>query len=142
MLQLVADVNVEGHLQTLLAACQGKTWRDLWLALDVKVISFADLGLARNAPDVLVWRSVQHVQAILVTANRNREDEDSLEATIRRENTPDSLPVITISKPELLRADEEYREQAVERFLVYLIEIERYRGAGRIYIPAERRKHA
>jgi hypothetical protein len=33
---------------------------------------------------------------ILLTGNRNLKDPDSLEQTIREENTPFSLPVITI----------------------------------------------
>jgi hypothetical protein len=53
-----------------------------------------------------------------------------LEAVIRAENQPDCLPVVTIANPDRL-----YAETVAVRLLDYLILIENYRGAGRIYVP-------
>jgi hypothetical protein len=57
-----------------------------------------------------------------------------LEATIRRLNQADSLPVITISKSQEV-VHRSYAERAAVRLLEYLSEIDRFRGTGRLYIP-------
>jgi len=58
----------------------------------------------------------------------------SLEQTIREENTATSLPVITVGSPN--RLDEKsYREACGVRLVEVAVDLENYRGAGRIYIP-------
>jgi hypothetical protein len=71
---------------------------------------------------------------ILLTHNRNMNDEGSLEHTIREENTPTSLPVITIGRVERLR-ERSYRERCIVRLVEIGLEIEQYLGTGRIFIP-------
>lgn len=142
MLRLAFDVNIEGYLDDLLRELQSETWRDLWQALDVQVATFEELGLARNAPDSVVWSVCQRTQTVIVTANRNAKGDDSLEATLRRESTLESLPVITIPDPPRLRSDKDYRRRAAEKLLAYLMDMNRYRGAGRLYIPGEAPRHA
>jgi len=66
-----------------------------------------------------------------ITNNRNNDDETSLQATMRRENMPDSLPVVTVSDKESLR-QADYR-QRVAQSLVRIIDD--YRGAGRLFVP-------
>lgn len=71
---------------------------------------------------------------ILITANRNMKDLESLEQIIRLENTPTSFPVVTIGNKE--RLDERiYRERCASRLIELVIEIENYMGVGRLYIP-------
>jgi len=60
--------------------------------------------------------------------------EDSLERTIREENAPTSLPVLTIGRIERLR-ERSYREQCAVRLVEIGLEVEKYLGTGRIYIP-------
>ena len=135
MVRLVADVNIEGHVDRLVLECQTEEWRYLWAFLDVEILTFEGLGLPRNAPDRVLWTAAQSAGAVLLTANRNRKGQDSLEATIEAQNTLDALPVITLADPDRFRIDAEYRHEAVEAFPDYLLEIDRYRGAGRLYIP-------
>jgi hypothetical protein len=71
---------------------------------------------------------------LLITNNRNRDDESSLQATIEIENTPDSLPVITIANIEQL-AVAEYRQLAVHKLIEIVLYLQDYLGVGRIYIP-------
>ena len=71
---------------------------------------------------------------MLLTYNRNMRDTDSLEQTIREENTPTALPVITIGRVERLR-EKSYRERCVVRLVEIGLEREQYRGTGRIFIP-------
>jgi hypothetical protein len=71
----------------------------------------------------------------LFTANRNQKGDDSLEATIRRENTPTSLPVLTLANAKRFEESREYAERVATRLLEYLLDIETYRGSGRLYLP-------
>jgi hypothetical protein len=57
-----------------------------------------------------------------------------LEATIRNENRPDSLPVITIADTDRVLQDRLYAEMVAERLLENLIALDDFRGAGRIYV--------
>ena len=68
-----------------------------WLeAFPLLLVGFVDVGLAANTDDRTLWRYCQTHRIILLTANRNMKDADSLEQTIREENTETCLPVVTI----------------------------------------------
>jgi hypothetical protein len=132
---IVVDANIVGHVDILTQSLMSDTWREIWEALDVPILYLADLELPDDTPDDVLWRKCQEQQAILLTANRNHEDPSSLEATLRAENTPDSLPVLTLADPEAVRRSRSYANRVVERLLNILMEIDRYRGAGRLYLP-------
>jgi hypothetical protein len=130
----MADHDIEGQFAELLRILRSPTWRDLWERLGVTTESFASLGLSEQAPDGLLWETCQAQQVVLVTGNRNSESPDSLEATIRRLNQADSLPVVTIADPQKF-SHRSYAERAAERLLDYLLDLDKYRGAGRLFIP-------
>jgi hypothetical protein len=99
------------------------------------VVNFPSLGLPFDAPDVVVWRTCQKEDLVLITANRNNRGPDSLEAVIRKENQPVSLPVVTISDQDRVLQDRIYAEKVAVKLLEYLIRIDEVRGAGRLYVP-------
>jgi len=106
-----------------------------WLALcPLELVTFVQVGLPVDSSDRTVWRFAQAHGTILLTHNRNMNDADFLEHTIREENTPTSLPVITLGRAERLR-ERAYRERCVVRLIEIGLEIERYLGTGRIVIP-------
>lgn len=106
-----------------------------WLKLlDIPMLTFEDVGLPIDSRDRDVWRFAQEKQLILLTGNRNKDGEDSLEQTIRNENTPNSLPVVTIGMTDKLE-ERDYREQCAEGLVEIVLNIENYLGVGRIYIP-------
>ena len=106
-----------------------------WLKLlDIPMQTFAEAGLPIDSSDREVWRFAQDNQLILLTANRNNDGEDSLEQTILDENTPTSLPVITIGAMDRMK-ESVYREQCAEKLVDIVLNIEDHLGAGRIYIP-------
>ena len=72
---------------------------------------------------------------MLITANRNKDGEDSLEATIASQNQPDSLPVLTVSSADQILTSREYAESVVSRLLEFLLDLENLRGTGRLYLP-------
>ena len=96
---------------------------------------FRDLSLPLNAPDALIWRTCQAHQLILLTGNRNADGADSLEATLRTHNTSASLPVLTIADTEQLLRSRDYADRVVGQMLEYLLDIEQYRGTGRLFLP-------
>ncbi len=71
---------------------------------------------------------------VLLTANRNMNEADSLEHTIREENTPTSLPVLTIGNPNRL-SQRRYREEIALRLAEIAMALDNYLGMGRLYIP-------
>jgi len=129
---ILADINAEGILTRLRFIWLSSTWRELWLGLDLSVAHFATLGLAFDAPDPIIWRTCQREQLVLITGNRNDDVPDSLEATIRNENQPDSLPVFTIVNTNRVLQDRLYAETVAERLLEKLIAIDDFRGVGRV----------
>ena len=106
-----------------------------WLKLlNIPMLTFDDVGLPIDASDRDVWRFAQEKKLILLTGNRNKDGVDSLEQTIRDENTADSLPVITIGMVDRLE-ERSYREQCAEKLVGIILSIENYLGVGRIFIP-------
>jgi hypothetical protein len=132
---ILADANCEGHLALLLRFFE-QSWRqDVWEYLSLAQLSFADVGLLRDASDREVWMVCQSEQIVLVTANRNDEGPESLEATIQHQNTPQSLPVLTLANDRRVLRDRPYAERVADRLLETLFDMESYRGTGRIYLP-------
>ena len=132
---LLADHDVEGHLQLLLRRLQSDPWSELWDGLGFRIETFETLGLATNISDATLWQCCQNNDLVLMTANRNEDSPDSLEATIRTRSKIDSLPVITLADPQRIMHDRQYAELVVERLIDYLFEIDNYRGVGRLFVP-------
>ncbi len=106
-----------------------------WLKLiDIPMLTFAEMGIPVDASDREVWRFAQKRQLILLTANRNDKDADSLAQTIWEENTSTSLPVLTVGVLDRME-ERAYREKCAERIVDIVLHIENYLGVGRIYIP-------
>lgn len=132
---ILPDVNCEGHWRALLTVLLTEEWRDLWLSLGLLTPTFADLGLANTASDREIWLTCQREQLVFLTLNRNSKGPDSLEETIRALNALDSLPVLTLGSSDQLYHERSYAERAAIRVLEIVSEIDRYKGAGRLYIP-------
>jgi hypothetical protein len=101
----------------------------------VSVYTFADVGLAAGASDTMVWQLCQNEEYVLLTANRNEAGADSLEATIRTSNTRQSLPVFTLANAAQVRTNKAYADRVAVRLLEFFLDIEQYRGVGRLYVP-------
>ena len=51
---LLADVNIQGHVDLLVARMQAEPWKLFWDYLGVRCYHFSAVGLAPSAPDSLV----------------------------------------------------------------------------------------
>ena len=132
MITLLADHNLEGHARLLLGTLQMMGWVEL---LELRLATFAELGLAQDNSDREVWRRSQELGMLPLTDNRNNEGSDSLEQTLLDEFSPASLPVLTVGSSERLRADRHYRQACAERMVEILVDLDRYMGTPRLYIP-------
>ena len=110
-------------------------WAEIWDSMDIELLDFSDLGLSVDDDDRTIWNMLQRKQVVLITNNRNEHGLDSLQATIKRSNTIDSLPVITISRIDNLHNDREYAMRVIAKLVEILFELDQHRGAGRLYIP-------
>lgn len=125
------DHNLRGQAIILLGNLINRGWVEL---LSLRFVMFEEVGLSVNSSDRIVWQVAQANQMILLTANRSMKGNDSLEQVLREENNHNSLPVLTISS--LARFDErDYRDRCVDRIVEIVLDIENYRGVGRLFIP-------
>lgn len=131
MITILVDYNMEGQAIMLWDAIAAEGWPAL---LPMKMLMFADVGLSANTDDRTVWRFAQRHRMLLLTNNRSDHEENSLEQTLREENTLTSYPVLTIGSLDRI-GERQYREQCVERFIEVVVEIENYLGTGRIFLP-------
>jgi hypothetical protein len=131
---ILADVNLIGQIDRLVTAIESGEWAELWAGLGVTLLRFDDLGLPVTATDRELWRACQARQVVLITANRN-DDTDSLEAVIREENTPTSLPVLTIGDGDRVLVDRGYADRVALKLLEHLLDLDALRGTGRLFLP-------
>jgi hypothetical protein len=129
---LLADHNIEGQARLLVATLVSSGWADL---LELRLATFAEVGLAEDSSDRVAWRYAQDQGMFLLTDNRNTDGPDLLEQTLIEERTATILPVFTVSSAERLRTERAYRHACADRVAEVLAEQERYVGIPRIYIP-------
>ncbi len=135
MPDLLADVNIEGHVCAIVRIIEEEFGSGALNSVNCKLLEWNSIGLPKNAKDQLVWRKAQEIGAVLVTNNRNRKDASSLNATILNENKLGSLPVLTLADANRVKNDRSYAVSVAIRLMEILMEIDVYRGTGRLYLP-------
>jgi predicted nuclease of predicted toxin-antitoxin system len=131
MAVILIDHNIEGQAMMLWRMLSKDGWSEM---IPLEFVILAQAGLKDDSTDREVWRFAQKNGMILLTANRRMMEEDSLEQTIREENMPDSLPVLTIGNVKRM-AERPYRERCKMRLLEIVLYPDNYLGTGRIFIP-------
>lgn len=131
MISILLDHDIEGLGGLLWSAAS----RDEWHAFNVEqFLTFRQLGISVTDNDRTIYRFAQANSLLFMTANRNMHEPDSLEQTLRDENRPDSLPVITIANKHRVRVDPIYRYECASRIQEIAWLIETQRGIPRIYV--------
>jgi hypothetical protein len=128
---ILIDRDLEGFDVHLKAGLQEIGWDQL---IRVEFKRLRDYGLPPDFPDQEIWRFVQAHRLLLITNNRNNDDETSLQATLQSENTLDALPVITVSDKDALKRSD-YRRRAAQKLVDIIFDLDNYLGTGRLYIP-------
>lgn len=131
MITILSDHDIEGYAYSIIGVLGAEGWLDM---VDLRLAIFTEVGLPFNATDREVWRFAQKNQMVLLTNNRNMDGEDSLEQTLREENTQSSLPIITVANVGRL-SERQYRERCAFQLLEVILELDRHLGRSRIYIP-------
>jgi hypothetical protein len=131
VITILVDRNLEGQAMLLWGLLSAEGWLEL---LPLRLRTLGEAGLPVNSSDRIVWRFAQTHDMLLLTDNRSRKGADSLEETLRDEATSNSLPVLTIGTARRL-VEADYRRRCVERLLEIVLDLERYRGVGRLFIP-------
>ncbi len=130
-MKILVDHDIEGLAVMLWGTLVAEGWLEL---IPVELVMFTDVGLSFDSNDRSVWRFAQANGMILLTNNRNMTGNDSLEQTLREENTITSLPVLTIGN--VGRLDEKaYRERCVSRLVDIGLDLDNYLGTARMFIP-------
>ena len=93
MITILVDRNIEGQAVMLWGSFVAEGWLGL---LSVVFVKFTDVGLAFDSSDRTVWHFAQDHRMLLLTDNRSQKGVNSLEQTIREENSLTSFPVLTI----------------------------------------------
>ncbi|MEZ4862339.1 MAG: hypothetical protein R3C14_13570 [Caldilineaceae bacterium] len=131
MITVLSDHDIEGKVFLLWGTVAATGWLEM---LPLRLVRFRDVDLPADSTDRTVWRFAQANGMILLTNNHNMEGVDSLEQTIREENTPTSLPVLTIG--DFGRITERvYREKCAARLVEIMVYLDDYLGVGRMFIP-------
>jgi hypothetical protein len=132
---ILADIHVRGPVNDLVREMQAETWAEFWKHLGLVLYQFDDVGLTPTSTDLEIWQRCQEQQLVFITNNRNEDSPDSLEATIRKHNTLDCLPVFTIGDLDKFRLSRSYAQRVLERLYEYLLHIDKVRGTGRLFLP-------
>ena len=131
MMTVLFDNDLSGYRDLLAGTLRATGWDEYNL---VEFVTMPEVGLATNSNDREVWRFCQSNSFILLTGNRNQDDETSLEQTLRAENTATALPVLTIADRQRLR-EADYRERCVETLIAIVFDLPNYLGTARQFIP-------
>jgi hypothetical protein len=129
-MQILIDYNLEGDAPLLFTILYQGGWVELF---ELEFTYLRATPLSVDSDDSTIWRYVQENEMLLLTYNRNATDETSLTETIRRENTLESLPVLTIANP-LRMKEASYRQTIAERLVEILLDLPNYLGTGRLYL--------
>jgi hypothetical protein len=135
---LLADVNLRGHLPYL-----ERKIADLGLLnllrkdLGLDFLTFAKLGLQPNLDDRSLWLFCQEHEWVLITDNRNQEDEDSLQATLTDLWFEGKLPVLTLASKRTFETSSRYALIVAEEVAEILFATfqENVRDQARIFVP-------
>ena len=131
-MNFLIDHNLRGHAVLLLGSLTASGWLDL---ISIRFVLFDEVGISADSDDRSVWRFAQANKMILLTANRSMKGKNSLEEVMREENTPTSLPVVTIGNVNRLLTESIYRERCINRLVEIVVDVEDYQGTRRIFIP-------
>jgi len=138
MTGLLADHNVEGHVDRLINVLIAAGYDEIWCSLGLTVESCRSLGLPETIDDRSIWTLCQERGLSLITANRNNDGESSLEAAIRN-GGPADLPVYTLGDADRIMNDSGYALAAGISLLEYFLDCESnpesVLGCGRLFLP-------
>lgn len=134
---LLADVNVQGHLPYVRLLLLRLDLLSLLEKLELRLVNFPDLKLARDLSDRSLWEYCQQHGWVLLTENRNHDGPDSLYATLSDSWKSGSLPVVTLANKGRFENDGVYAEFVADQIAGILVDVADGKCCDqpRIYVP-------
>jgi hypothetical protein len=134
---LLADVNVQGHLQYLRHRLEALELWTVITCLGLRFVTMRDLGLPRDLDDRALWIHCQAGGWVLFTENRNHDGPDSLEQTLSDSWRDGHLPVLTLASKTRFEHSREYADRVATDLAELLFDIVQldYAAPPRIYLP-------
>jgi hypothetical protein len=134
---LLADVNVQGHLPYLQQLIEGRGLLEVLQALGLVLATFRDLGLEASLDDRSLWQYCQANSWVLFTDNRNRADENSLQATLEDSWREGHLPILTLANKGKLENSAAHATKVAEGVVevVFSLFPDATRDQPRIFVP-------
>lgn len=133
---LLADVNVQGHVEYLRRLMNALGLLTVLDEFKIEFVTFRDLDLPRDLDDRALWSRCQQDGWVLFTENRNEEDENSLQATLANSWQMGHLPVLTLANKARFENSAGYaaRVAADVAELLFGVAQGQYRDQPRIYV--------
>ena len=135
---LLTDINVQGLLPAVEMHLAELGYTEVLRSIGLRFYTFPDLGLNATMGDREVWLFCQAEGLVLLTDNRNKEDDSSLQATLNDSLRVDSIPVLTPGDKQRFQNDRVYQRSVVEGIAEVLFSVTletKYLGIGRIFLP-------
>jgi hypothetical protein len=135
---LLADVNVQGHLPYLLHLLEAMDLSGVFEAIELRFVTFRDVGLDRRMDDRTLWSYCQQEQWVLFTEDRNDDGPDSLKRTLDDSWVEGHLPVLTLSNKGRFESNRTYADRVAEDVATLLFGIYSdgsFRDQPRIHVP-------
>ncbi len=111
MSTILLDEHLDGFLRYLESLMFNDTWREIASAIELRFVRLREVGIAAGKSDLEIWRFCQTNGLYLLTHNRAETTADSLRPVIAAENSPNSLPVFTLSDMDSFRNERGYAEK-------------------------------
>lgn len=134
---LLADVNVQGHLPYLRQRLENLRLWDLLAELNLRFVTFRDLGISRDVDDRTLWNLCQRDAWVLFTEDR-RSGTNSLQATLVDSWKSGNLPVLTLGNKGAFENDSRYADRVATNVAEILIDLKEQQGSfdtSRIFVP-------
>ncbi len=121
---LLVEVHVQGHckyLEERVLPALGVL--PVLAELGLRFVTFNDLGIPHDINDRALWTLAQAQGWVLFTEDRNKQDPDSLEQTLRDSWTPGDFPVLTLASKSRLEHDRAYADEVGNDLATFLFDI-------------------
>ena len=132
MIGVLVDHNIELHGRLFGTQFVPAEWQGMEVSA---FLSLAECGLGVDANDREIWMYCQTHSLALLTANRNKRGDDSLQQVLEQLGSGNSLPVLTLASADRVLQDAAYRELCAYRIADVALAMESLRGTGRLFIP-------
>src|SRR5260370_9531356 len=120
---LLADVNIQGHLEYIRHLLTKIRLMPLLDEMGLRLAKFPDLNLPQRLDDRSVWNFCQQQGWVRFTENRNHDRQDSLFATLEDSWKIGCLPVVTLANKGRFAKGGDYADLVADEVAGILVDV-------------------